>query len=94
MPVIEELRAAARALPKAPGFTLTALLSLAVGIGAALAVYSLVDATLLRPLPVADPDRLYTLTYGALVVAAGLLACVLPARRAAQVDPVRTLRCE
>jgi predicted permease len=59
-----ELRLVTRSLRKTPAFTLTAVLSLAVGIGATTAVYAVIDATLLRPLPVRDPVRLFTLTYG------------------------------
>src|SRR5579875_915511 len=46
-----------RALTKSPGFTLTALLSLALGIGANTAIYSFMDAILLRALPVPDPQN-------------------------------------
>jgi predicted permease len=49
---------AIRTLLRAPGFTLTAILSLALGIGANVAIFSLVDAVLLRSLPVAEPREL------------------------------------
>jgi putative ABC transport system permease protein len=53
-----ELRSAARSLRRRPGFTLVCILVLAAGIGSACAVFALVDAVLLRPLPFTEPDRL------------------------------------
>ena len=61
-PWLEELRDdvkfAFRQLRRAPAFTLVAALTLALGIGANSAIFALVDATLLRPLPFREPDRL------------------------------------
>ena len=56
-----EIRHAARQLRKSPGFSITVILALALGIGATTAIFSLVEGIILRPLPFADPDRLVML---------------------------------
>ncbi|MCB9383336.1 MAG: ABC transporter permease [Bryobacterales bacterium] len=60
---ISEIRHAARSLAKAPAFTLTAALTLALGIGATTAIFSLVDQVTLRKLPTPEADRLVLLRW-------------------------------
>jgi predicted permease len=57
--LIQDLRFGARLLPRQPVFTAVAVLSLAIGIGANSAIFSLINGVLLRPLPVAQADELY-----------------------------------
>src|SRR5205823_3023467 len=59
--LVRDVRYALRQLRRSPGFTATALLTLAIGIGANTAIFTLVHAVLLKSLPVAHAGRLYKL---------------------------------
>jgi len=57
----QDVRYAARTLRRSPGFTVVAVLSLALAIGANTAIFSLIDTLMLRSLPVSDPEQLVEL---------------------------------
>src|SRR5580700_7967041 len=59
---IQDLRYAIRALRSTPGFAAVAILSLALGIGANTAIFSLIDSVMLKTLPVSHPEQLLQVT--------------------------------
>ncbi|MGA2571373.1 MAG: ABC transporter permease [Terracidiphilus sp.] len=63
--LFHDLRYALRQLSKSPGFAITAVLTLALGIGANAAIFTLLDSILLRPLPFPEQDRLMRVSYSA-----------------------------
>ena len=86
----QDLRYGVRLLGKAPAFTAVALLTLALGMGAATAIFSVVDAVLLKPLPFRDAERLLVIweknpsqnRYKLFVAPANFLAWQKQSRRA------------
>jgi ABC-type lipoprotein release transport system permease subunit len=75
------LRFALRQLRKSPGFTFLAVITLAICLGANLAIFAVSDSVLLRRLPFPKADQLVSI-------------CLIPAHRAARINPTEALRSE
>ena len=67
----QDVRYAVRSIRRSPGFAIVAVLTLGLGIGATTAIYSVVDAILLQPLPFPDSDRLVRLVENYTVATTG-----------------------
>lgn len=76
--VIRDLRFGIRSLSGSPGFALTAVLSLALGLGGTVANFTVIDAVFLNSVAAHDLPT--------------LVACIVPALRAARIDPAQALR--
>ena len=71
---MQDIRYAFRALRQSPGFALTAIMSIALAIGANSAIFSLADGVLLRPLPVRNPSEVVTIRAVAPTLNSSILA--------------------
>jgi ABC-type antimicrobial peptide transport system permease subunit len=91
-----DIRRSLRSLVRAPAFSLAVIVTTALGIATATAVYSLDLRDSAQAVSLSDPERLPATDaiVGAVLCATGLLAAWIPAHRASRVDPIRALRSE
>jgi ABC-type lipoprotein release transport system permease subunit len=88
---VQDLRYALRQLRRAPGFALTVALTLALSVGVATAVFCVIDTVIYFE---ARQEAGGLVTIAFLLVAVGLLAALIPAARAASIEPMQALRTE
>jgi len=101
--ILQDVRHALRGFRRKPGFTAVVVATVALGVGANAAIFSVVDSILFRPLPIAHADRIVRLhdtrrspdATGTLVPFLGVVALAtgfVPARGVSRVDPIVALR--